>query len=146
MAKRYELSDASWELIKDLASPEQKMGRPRSDDRLVLHGILSSPEYKTNGLLSAALKKVVMFYDEWTNRANARLDGIWPEASILSSARSRPAWLPSWRVRPCDLRTLLVPLVTGVRQSLTIRLRIVRVDSGLEPSRSGVHSEDRLPA
>ncbi len=40
MAKRYELSDASWELIKDLVSPEQKMGRPRSDDRLVLHAIL----------------------------------------------------------------------------------------------------------
>ncbi|WP_153016156.1 transposase, partial [Pseudomonas savastanoi] len=40
MAKRYELSDASWELIKDLVSPEQKMGRPRSDDRLVLHGVL----------------------------------------------------------------------------------------------------------
>ena len=29
-----------WELIKDLVSLEQKMGRPRSDDRLVLHGIL----------------------------------------------------------------------------------------------------------
>lgn len=40
MSKRYELTDASWELIKDLASPEQKMGRPRTDDRLVLHGIL----------------------------------------------------------------------------------------------------------
>jgi len=40
MAKRYELSDASWELIKDLVSPKQKMGRPRCDDRLVLHGIL----------------------------------------------------------------------------------------------------------
>ncbi|RMO82868.1 hypothetical protein ALQ34_200104 [Pseudomonas syringae pv. maculicola] len=38
MAKRYELSDTSWELIKDLVYPEQKMGRPRSDDRLVLHG------------------------------------------------------------------------------------------------------------
>ncbi len=40
MARSYELPDASWELIKDLVSPEQKMGRPRSDDRLVLHGIL----------------------------------------------------------------------------------------------------------
>ena len=39
MAKRYELPDAAWELIKDLVSPEQKMGRPRSDDRLVLNGI-----------------------------------------------------------------------------------------------------------
>ncbi|KPW16680.1 ISPS1a [Pseudomonas syringae pv. tomato] len=40
MAKRCELSDASWELIKYLVSPEQKMGRPRSYDRLVLHGVL----------------------------------------------------------------------------------------------------------
>lgn len=39
MAKRYELPDAAWELIKDLVSPEQKMGRPRSDDRLLLNGI-----------------------------------------------------------------------------------------------------------
>lgn len=37
MTRRYELPDASWELIKDLVSPEQKLGRPRSDDRLVLH-------------------------------------------------------------------------------------------------------------
>ncbi len=40
MAKRYELSDASWDLIKDLVSPKQKIGRPRSDHRLILHGIL----------------------------------------------------------------------------------------------------------
>ena len=39
MAKRYELPDAAWELIVDLVSPEQKMGRPRSDDRLMLNGI-----------------------------------------------------------------------------------------------------------
>jgi transposase len=40
MAKRYALSDASWELIRDLVSPEQKTSCPRSDDRLALHGIL----------------------------------------------------------------------------------------------------------
>ena len=39
MAKRYELPDAAWELIADLISPEQRMGRPRSDDRLMLNGI-----------------------------------------------------------------------------------------------------------
>ena len=39
MAKRYELSDAAWERIADLVSPEQKMGRPRSDDRLMLNGL-----------------------------------------------------------------------------------------------------------
>lgn len=40
MAKRYELPEAAWELIADLFSSEQKMGRPRSDDRLMLSGIL----------------------------------------------------------------------------------------------------------
>ncbi len=39
MARRYELPDAGWELLKYLVAPEQKMGRPRSDDRLVLNGI-----------------------------------------------------------------------------------------------------------
>jgi len=39
MAKRYELPDAAWELIADLVSPEQRMGRPRSDDRLMLNGL-----------------------------------------------------------------------------------------------------------
>ncbi|SHJ67994.1 ISPs1, transposase OrfA [Pseudomonas luteola] len=40
MARRYELPDAAWELIADLFSREQKMGRPRHDDRLMLNGIL----------------------------------------------------------------------------------------------------------
>ncbi len=40
MAKRHYLSDASWELIRGLVSPEQKMGRPYSDDRLILHSIM----------------------------------------------------------------------------------------------------------
>ncbi|MEN5201270.1 IS5 family transposase [Pseudomonas wadenswilerensis] len=40
MAKRYELSDASWEMIKDLITLDQKTGRPRNNDRLMLNGIL----------------------------------------------------------------------------------------------------------
>ena len=40
MAKRYELPDAAWELIEYLFSREQKMDRPRHDDRLMLNGIL----------------------------------------------------------------------------------------------------------
>jgi transposase len=39
MAKRYELPDEAWELIADIVSPEQKIGRPHSDDRLMLNGI-----------------------------------------------------------------------------------------------------------
>ena len=33
MARRYEFPDAAWALILDLVSPEQRMGRPRSDGR-----------------------------------------------------------------------------------------------------------------
>lgn len=40
MAKRYGLSDASWELIEDLVYPVQRKGRPGSDNRLVLDGVL----------------------------------------------------------------------------------------------------------
>ncbi len=39
MAGRYELSQHSWSLIKDIVSPTQAMGQPRCDDRLVLNGI-----------------------------------------------------------------------------------------------------------
>jgi len=40
MSRRYELSDASWELIKVLVSPQQITGHRRSEDRFVLSGIL----------------------------------------------------------------------------------------------------------
>ncbi|ANB03104.1 transposase [Ectothiorhodospira sp. BSL-9] len=39
MAERYELSDAEWELVKDIVSTPQRMGRPRRDDRQMLNGI-----------------------------------------------------------------------------------------------------------
>lgn len=39
MAKRYELPDFAWEMIKNLVSPEQKIGRLRSNDRLIFNGI-----------------------------------------------------------------------------------------------------------
>lgn len=38
MAKRYELSDESWEMIEDLITQDQKTGRPRNNDRLMLTG------------------------------------------------------------------------------------------------------------
>lgn len=40
MTKRHELSGASRELSRDLVSPEQKMGRRRSDAHLILHATL----------------------------------------------------------------------------------------------------------
>lgn len=40
MAKRYELSDASWEVIEVLITQDQKTGRPRNNDGLMLNVIL----------------------------------------------------------------------------------------------------------
>lgn len=40
MIKRYKLSDSFWEMIEDLVTQDQKKGRPRHDDRLMLNGIL----------------------------------------------------------------------------------------------------------
>jgi len=39
----YELSDSEWEVIKLLLPPKARVGRPRSDDRIVLNGILYVP-------------------------------------------------------------------------------------------------------
>ncbi|MFP5300635.1 IS5 family transposase [Cobetia sp. SIMBA_158] len=39
MAGRYEISDSQWQLIEDIVSPAQSMGRPRKDDRQKLNGI-----------------------------------------------------------------------------------------------------------
>lgn len=40
MAKRYELPDAAWDLVADIFTKNQRTGRPRADDRLMLNGIL----------------------------------------------------------------------------------------------------------
>lgn len=39
MQRRYELSDAAWDLIQDLFSAPEKMGRPRRDDRVLFNEI-----------------------------------------------------------------------------------------------------------
>ncbi len=40
MPKRYELSDADWEIVADLFAEHRRTGRPRVDDRLMLNGVL----------------------------------------------------------------------------------------------------------
>ncbi|MBK3433128.1 IS5 family transposase [Pseudomonas sp. CCI1.1] len=40
MAKRYELPDAAWDLVAAIFTKNQRTGRPRADDRLMLNGIL----------------------------------------------------------------------------------------------------------
>lgn len=40
MPKRYGLSDEHWDVVADLFATNQRTGRPRVDDRLMLNGVL----------------------------------------------------------------------------------------------------------
>lgn len=40
MAKRYELPDAAWDLVADIFDEPRRSGRPRTDDRVMLNGVL----------------------------------------------------------------------------------------------------------
>lgn len=40
MAKRYELPDAAWDLVADIFYEPRRSGRPRTDDCLMLNGVL----------------------------------------------------------------------------------------------------------
>ena len=40
MAKRYELPDPVWDLVADICYESRRSGRPRTDDRLMLNGVL----------------------------------------------------------------------------------------------------------
>ncbi|CRM38996.1 Transposase [Pseudomonas sp. 37 R 15] len=40
MAKRYEIPNAAWELVADIFTEYRRTGRPRTDDRLMLNGVL----------------------------------------------------------------------------------------------------------
>ena len=40
MPKRYELSDADWEIVAGLFTAHRRAGRPRAKDRLMLNGVL----------------------------------------------------------------------------------------------------------
>ena len=40
MAKRYELPDLVWDLVADICYESRRSGRPRTDDRLMLNGVL----------------------------------------------------------------------------------------------------------
>lgn len=40
MTKRYELPDAAWDLVADIFDEPGRSVRPRTDDRLMLNGVL----------------------------------------------------------------------------------------------------------
>jgi len=42
MSGRYAISDSQWQLIEDIVSPAQSMGRPRKDDKQMLNGIFGT--------------------------------------------------------------------------------------------------------
>jgi transposase len=72
MARRYELSDSSWEMIEDLITQNQETGRPRNDDRLMLNGILwglcSGAAWRDMPEQFGPWSTVYQRFREWRNR------------------------------------------------------------------------------
>ncbi len=72
MAKRYELSDAAWDLVADLFVESRRNGRPRADDRLILNGVLwvlcSGAAWRDMPERSGPWSTLYQRFRDWRNR------------------------------------------------------------------------------
>ena len=72
MAKRYELSDAAWDLVADLFVESRRNGRPRADDRLMLNGVLwvlcSGAAWRDMPEHFGPWSTVYQWFRDWRNR------------------------------------------------------------------------------
>lgn len=72
MSKRYELSDAEWEIVADLFTAHRRTGRPRVDDRLMLNGALwvlrSGATWRDMPELFGPWSTVYQRFRDWRNQ------------------------------------------------------------------------------
>ncbi|WP_422822318.1 transposase [Vreelandella nanhaiensis] len=77
MTGRYELSDQRWQMIKDIVSPPQTMGRPRRNDHQMLNGILwilcSGAQWRDLPERYGPWKTVLQCFRQW------RIDGTFDQ-------------------------------------------------------------------
>ncbi|EPL10047.1 ISPs1a-2 [Pseudomonas sp. CF161] len=106
MAKRYEISDEPWEMIKDLIVQEQKTGRPRNNDRLMLNGVLwvlcSGAAWRDMPERFGPWSTVYQRYRDWRNR------GIFDQVLKrlhLSLNKQGLIDLDTWTLDPTVVRT-----------------------------------------
>lgn len=73
MAGRYALSDQRWQMIEDIVSPPQSIGRPRRDDRQMLDGIFwilcSGAQWRDLPELYGPWKTVYHRFCQWRDDA-----------------------------------------------------------------------------
>ena len=76
MAKRYELSDAAWDLVAYIFYESRRSGRPRTDDRLMLNGVLwvlcSGAAWLDMPERFGPWSTVYQRFRDWRNRAIAQ--------------------------------------------------------------------------
>ncbi|NBF08131.1 IS5 family transposase [Pseudomonas sp. Fl4BN1] len=77
MAKRYELSDAAWDLVADLFVENRRTGRPRVADRLMLNGVLwvlcSGAAWRDMPERFGPWSTVYQRFRDWRNRGTFNL-------------------------------------------------------------------------
>lgn len=100
MAKRYELSDACWEMIEDIITQDQKTGRPRSNDRLMLNGILwvlcSGAAWRDMPERFGPWSTVYQRFRDWRNRGTF-------DQMLNESLRLIYGSLPNWFIKVDDV-------------------------------------------
>ncbi|WP_417159177.1 transposase [Streptomyces gilvifuscus] len=94
MVRRHELSDAEWAVLSRLLPSWGTAGQPRSDDRLVLNGIVSKP--RTGSAWRDVPERCGSWQTLYTRFRRWVLDGTfsrlprgWAETSRLSPALGR---------------------------------------------------------
>ena len=89
MTGRYELSDQRWQMIEDIVSPPQTMGRPRRDDRQMLNGILwilcSGAQWRDDGAFDEMLTRLHLRLRE---DGNMDLDTWMVDSTSIRATRS----------------------------------------------------------
>lgn len=72
MANRYEISNEAWDLVADLFQENHRTGRPRSDDRLMLNGVLwvlcSGAAWRDMPSCFGPWSTVYQRFRDWRNR------------------------------------------------------------------------------
>lgn len=72
MANRYEISNEAWDLVAHLFQENHRTGRPRSDDRLMLNGVLwvlcSGAAWRDMPSCFGPWSTVYQRFRDWRNR------------------------------------------------------------------------------
>lgn len=96
--RRHGLTDAEWEVLRPLLPPHKRMGRPPSDDRLMLEGILwrtrTGAPWRDLPARFGPWQTVYTRFNEWSRH------GVWQHivTALRSQLRARGGLSQTWYI------------------------------------------------